>query len=120
MTKKEFDLEERTKQFGKEILDFVRGLAKTTENLVLVKQLVRSGTSVGANYLEAADADSRKDFIHKIRICRREAKESVYWLELISYANPNHKMKAELIAKESGELVLIFSRSVRTALSGVK
>lgn len=75
MTKK-YDLEERTALFGENIIGLAKSLQKNVVNLELIKQIVRSGTSVGANYMEADGAESKKDFRHKIAICRKEVKET--------------------------------------------
>jgi len=74
-----------------------------------VSQIVRSGTSIGANYVEADGAVSKKDFRHKIGICKKEAKETKYWLRMIARANPNMKDICEELSNEVQELVLIFS-----------
>jgi four helix bundle protein len=80
---KQYDLEERTLRFAKEIIDFVGILPKTMANIEIMKQLIRSSGSVGANYIEANEALSKKDFAMRVKICRKEAKESRYWLKLI-------------------------------------
>jgi four helix bundle protein len=74
-----YDLEERTAVFGERVIDFVKTLPLNTINKELIKQLIRAATSVGANYNEADGAESKKDFRHKIAICRKEAKESKHW-----------------------------------------
>jgi len=75
---KRYDLEERTLKFAKEVIKFIKSLPKTIANIEIIKQLVRSSGSVGANYIEANEALSKKDFIMWIKICRKEAKESRY------------------------------------------
>jgi four helix bundle protein len=80
---KPWDLEERTLKFAQESRAFVKGLPRTVANIEDVKQFVRASGSVGANYIEANEAIGKKDFVMKIKICRREAKESGYWLRLI-------------------------------------
>jgi len=82
-TPKQYNLEERTLQFAKRALKFCKGSPRTIANDELAKQLVRATTSVGANYIEANEALSKKDFLTRIKICRKEAKESGYWLKLI-------------------------------------
>lgn len=104
-----FDLEERTLEFGKRIIRLAKGLPKNTVNFELVSQIIRSGTSVGANYREANESLSKKDFAMRIKICRKEAKETHYWLELIVEANPEFKTKVKNLLAESIELVKIFS-----------
>lgn len=79
-----YDLEERTAKFGESILDFVQLIPKSSVNQPLVRQIVSSGTSVGANYMEADGAESKKDFKHKMSICRKEIKETKHWLRMIA------------------------------------
>jgi len=80
---KHYDLEERTLRFAKEVIDFVNILPKTMANIEIMKQIIRSFGSVGANYIEANEALSKKDFAMRVKICRKEAKESRYWRRLI-------------------------------------
>ena len=80
---KPYDLEQRTFQFAKESRTFVRQLPRTITNLEDVKQLIRASGSIGANYIEANACIGKKDFVMKIKTCRREAKESAYWLRLL-------------------------------------
>jgi four helix bundle protein len=112
--KKVYDLEERTAQFGEAIIDFVKTLPRDRVNNALISQIVRSGTSVGANYMEADGAESKKDFRHKIAICKKESKETKHWLRMIAKANPNTKGKCRELANEVQELVLIFSSILLT------
>ena len=84
---KPYDLEERPFQFAKEVRLFVKTLPQTIANVEDIKQVVRSSGSVGANYIEANEALSKKDFKFRIKICRKEAKESAYWLRLIKETN---------------------------------
>jgi four helix bundle protein len=105
-----YDLEERTASFGKSIIDFCNQINKNPINLPLISQLIRSGTSVGANYREANGALSRKDFRHKIYICKKEAQETNYWIEMIIHANPEIEMNSKVIFRESKELILIFNK----------
>ena len=107
-TKKVFDLEERTARFGENIIVFVKKIPKHEITKPLISQLIRSGTSVGANYCEADCAESRKDFEHKLGICKKEAKETKYWLRIISKAEPMLIKEAKILWKESNELQLIF------------
>jgi len=103
------NLSDRTLKFAKEIIYLCKELPKNTVDAELAKQLARSGTSIGANYREANDALSRKDFLHRLRISRKEAKETWYWLELIIESKPGFKSKVEPLARESEELVKILS-----------
>ena len=108
--RKIYDLEERTFQFAKEIRLFVKTLKKTIANNEDSKQLVRSSGSTGANYIEANESLSKKDFVYRVKISRKEAKESGYWLRLINETNQldNHSL-AEKLIQESIELKKIFS-----------
>jgi len=80
---RQFDLEERTLNFSKDIIEFTDALQRTLANIEMMKQLIRSSGSVGANYIEANEALSKKDFAMRVKICRKEAKESRYWLNLL-------------------------------------
>jgi four helix bundle protein len=106
---KKYDLEERTAVFGERIIDFVKTLSINTINKELIRQLVKAGTSVGANYNEADGAESKKDFRHKIAICKKESKESKHWLRMIARANPDRKDECRDLWSEVQELTLIFS-----------
>ena len=104
-----FDLAERTSKFGKEIILFIKLLPMNEINKPLLSQLIRSATSVGANYMEADCAESKKDFKHKISICKKEAKESTHWLHMVAIANDDQKDRCRKLWKEAHELTLIFS-----------
>lgn len=108
-SKQKYDLEERTAKFGEEVIDFVMVLPNDRINDVLVRQIVRSATSVGANYMEADCSSTRKDFAYKISLCRKEAKETKHWLRMIAKANPNIKENGRKLWQEAHELTLIFS-----------
>ncbi len=108
-----YDLVERTAVFGESILDFVGGVERNSINNPLISQVVRSGTSVGANYCEANEANSKKDFVHKVSIAKKEAKETIHWLRMIIKVNSALRERAEILQKESHELVLIFSAIMR-------
>lgn len=107
--KKKYDLEERTAKFGETIIEFVLSLPDTSVNRPLKSQIVRAGTSIGANYMEADAAESRKDFQHKIALCKKESKETMHWLRMIAKANPQKKEICQKLWKEAHEFVLIFS-----------
>ncbi len=115
---KPYDLEERTFQFAKGIRLFIKSLEKTIANFEDIKQVVRSSGSVGANYIEANESLSKKDFVFRIKISRKEAKESIYWLRLINETNDlaNKKVAEELI-QESTELKKIFSSIIEKSKS---
>jgi four helix bundle protein len=113
--KKKYDLEERTSLFGEAVIIFLSKLPKNQTNNTLVGQLVRSATSVGANYMEADCAESKKDFCHKIMICKKEAKETTYWLRMVACANPDLVDACNDLKKEAHEFILIFSSIIRSA-----
>ena len=106
---KQYDLEERTLEFANLTVKFCKKLSKTVINGEIVKQLIRAATSVGANYIEANEALSKKDFLMRIKICRKEAKESRYWLLLLDTINNKEREKErEDLIKEATELMNIF------------
>lgn len=104
----EFNLEERTGSFGERMSAFAKRIPVNPVTTPLIGQLVRAGTSVGANYCEANDADSKKDFIFKIGLCRREAKETKHWLRMVVAAEPALREEARTLWQEAKELNLIF------------
>jgi len=107
---KPYDLEERTFQFAKAVRIFVKTLPKTIANIEDGKQLIKSSGSVGANYREANESLGKKDFFMRLKISRKEAKESVYWLKLIHETNKlKNSDDALSLAQEANELKLIFS-----------
>ncbi|NQU23639.1 MAG: four helix bundle protein [Candidatus Nealsonbacteria bacterium] len=109
MVGKVYDLEERTARFGEAIIEFAKKLPRDPVTRPLVGQLVRAGTSVGANYCEADDAVSQKDFRHRISICKKEARESKYWLRMVAKAAPESKENARTLWQEAKELHLVFA-----------
>jgi four helix bundle protein len=102
-----YDLEEGTLNFAKGVRDFINKVQKTLTNIEIGKQLIRSAGSVGANYIEANESLSKKDFVLRIKICRKEAKESRYWLNLIC-CNGTLDHVRESLSQESTELMKIF------------
>ena len=106
-------LEERTAKFGEAIIEFCQSLTETSVTRPLISQIVRSGTSVGANYCEADDAVSRKEFMLKIGTCKKESKETRFWLRMIAKAVPGSRSKARPLWKEATELLLIFAAIYR-------
>jgi four helix bundle protein len=105
-----YDLEERTFQFAKDVRLFVKTLPKTIANTEDSRQVVKASGSVGANYREANEALSKKDFAMRIKICRKESKESAYWLRLINETNTlKNADEAERLRQEANELKKIFS-----------
>ncbi len=105
-----YDLEERTAKFGENTIKFCKTIEQNTITKSLISQLVRSGTSIGANYMEANSASSRKDFKNKIRICQKEANESKHWLRMIAVAMPEKKDVCRKFWQEAHELTLIFAK----------
>ena len=105
-----YDLEERTFRFAKEVRLFVKTLPKTIANIEDGKQLVKASGSVGGNYIEANESLSKKDFAFRIKICRKESKESAYWLRLIKETNDlENAEEAQSLIQEANELKKIFS-----------
>lgn len=112
--KDNYDLEERTAKFGERIIQFTKKIPKTTAGFPLINQLVRAGTSVGANYCEATEAESKKDFSHKISIANKEIKETKFWLRMVATSEPKLKEEARELWKEAHELNLIFGKIKRS------
>jgi len=105
-----YDLEERTFQFAKDVRLFVKTLPKSIANIEDGKQLIKASGSVGGNYIEANESFSKKDFVFRIKICRKEAKESAYWLRLIKETNDlSNADEAQRLIQEANELKKIFS-----------
>jgi four helix bundle protein len=109
MTGRGFDLEERTLAFAKRVIHLCKSVGQHTINRELISQLIRASGSIGANYREANDALSKKDFVHRIKITRREAKEAHYWLQLFEAANPEADGEIQALSREAVELKKIFS-----------
>lgn len=107
---KQYDLEERTFQFAKNVSLYIKKFLRTISNTEYGKQVVRSSGSVGANYIEANEALSKKDFVMRIKICRKEAKESAYWLRLLVETNEKkYTEEGTSLLQEATELKKIFS-----------
>ena len=106
---KKYDLIERTSVLGENIIEFARLIKKDEITKPLISQIVRSGTSIGANYMEADAGESKKDFKHKLSISRKEAKETMHWLRMIAKACPENQSDCRNLWKECQELVFIFS-----------
>lgn len=104
-----YDLEERTAKFGEEVIKFCRSLPHNELTKPIINQLVKCGTSVGANYCEADDAESPKDFKHKIGICKKESRECKHFLRMSAIAAPEKKDEARKLWTEAKELNLIFN-----------
>lgn len=108
-----YNLRTRTLNFAEAVIKFCQKCPKTWVTQVLINQLLRSATSIGANYCEADDAESKDDFIHKMSICKKEAREAEYWLELVSKFVPRHATEAIKLKNEAKELNLICNAIVR-------
>jgi len=109
-----YDLEERTARFGEAVIDFANIIPRTAVTRRLIEQLVGCGTSVGANYCEADDAVSKKEFRLRCGTCKKEARETKYFLRMIVRAVPELKPKARPLWQEARELHLIFAKIWRT------
>jgi four helix bundle protein len=114
------ELAERTKSFALRTLRLVASLPKTREADVLGKQLLKAGTSIGANYREARRGRSRADFAAKIGICLQEADESLYWLELVAESGLVRRQLLSALMTEAEELTTIFAASLKTARAGLR
>jgi four helix bundle protein len=115
-----FDLAERTAVFGESVVRFAKSIRRDAVTSPLVSQLIRSATSIGANYLEADEAGSRKEFKYRISVCRRDARETQHWLRMIVAANADATEPARAIWQEAKELVLIFESIHRNSIAGPK
>src|SRR3989344_5313785 len=120
MTERKFDLEHRTAKFGEAVIRFSNNIPRETATKPLITQFVKSGTSIGANYCEADDAESLDDFCHKLSICKKEARETMYWFRMIAAAVPNLKNEARLLWREAKELNLILNAIVRKCRTNQK
>jgi len=105
-----YDLEKRTTNFSKQLLSCCKSIQRNTTNQNVISQMLRSGTSIGANYREANGCVSKKDFSNKIHICKKEAKETLYWLELLGEIETGFSKEIKILNQEAHELVLIFSK----------
>lgn len=112
---KQYDLEERTAKFAEDIIKLCRKAPKDTVTIPIIGQLVRSGTSMGANYCEANGASSKKDFKNKIFICKKESIETKYWLRILAKACEELAQECRDLWKEAHELTLIFSKIAKSS-----
>jgi len=109
------ELERRTKDFSLQLIRFLKSLPKNYLGEIMGKQLLKSGTSIGANYREANRAESKADFIHKLSIAEKEASETVYWLELMTEAGIGNLEEVARLLEETKELLAIFTAAGRTS-----
>jgi four helix bundle protein len=107
-----YDLEERTSRFGGNIIKFCKTIKENNISKPIINQLVRSATSIGANYMEANAASSRKDFKNKIFICKKEAQETMHWLKMIAECEPGKTDNAKILWHEAQEFTFIFGKIV--------
>jgi len=117
---KRFDLEERASKFGGNVIKLCRKVNQDIINKPIINQLIRSATSIGANYCEANGASSKKDFRNKIHICQKEARETKHWLRMLSDSAPDMKDKARVLWQECHEFTLIFGKVTATLNSKKK
>lgn len=111
---KQYDLEDRTFEFAKDVRIFVNKLPKSVGNIEDIKQLIRSSGSVGANYIEANESFSKKDFVMRVKISRKEAKESRFWLRLLNIGdNKELDERRVILINEATELMNIFGAIIR-------
>jgi len=113
--KKKYDLEERTAKFAEAVIILMKKLPTDAINKRLIEQCIGSAGSLGANYCEANEAESKKDFVHKIGICKKETKETKHWLRLLACANPGLKDEFRKLWQQAQEFLLIFSKILQTA-----
>ncbi|TSC91840.1 MAG: hypothetical protein CEN92_195 [Candidatus Berkelbacteria bacterium Licking1014_96] len=104
------DLEERTALFGENIIKLCQGIEQDAIKRPIISQVIRSGTSIGANYMEANAACSRRDFTNKIFICKKECQETKHWLRMLTQCCPEKQEKARELWKECQELTMIFQK----------
>ena len=109
-----YDLEERVEKYGESIIDFAKHINVTTITKSITEQLIKAGTSIGANYFEANGASSKKDFINKIYICKKESQETKHWIRMMSISLPQTKDKLRLLWQKAQELTLIFQKITNT------
>lgn len=107
---KNYDLGERTAKFGESVIKFCRSLKQDVISKPIISQLVRSGTSIGANYMEANGASSRKDFQNKVFICKKESQETKHWLRILAVYFRERREEIKLLWKEVQELTMIFQK----------
>ena len=118
-TEKKYDLEERTAKFGESVIKLCRGIKQDNIIAPIINQLIRSATSIGANYMEANGASSKKDFVNKIFICKKESQETKHWLRMLgSYLESSISEDLKPVAQECQELVFIFQKIASSSRNG--
>jgi len=116
-TKQSYDLEEKFEQLGERIIVLTKKAAKNAVTLPIINQLVRAGTSIGANYMEANGASSKRDFKNKIHICKKEAKETMHWLRMLAIADQAVKDECRVLWQETQGYAKMFSKILSTIKS---
>ena len=111
---KSAQFEQRLLNFSEDVIEICKLIKGTTITRPIISQFIRSGTSIGANYCEANNASSKKDFRNKICICKKEAQETKYWLKLLLRTDPNLKEKIDQLHQECHEYSLIFQKIIST------
>ena len=114
------DLEQRTLNFAIRVSTTLRQVKVTIFNKHIISQLLRSSSSIGANYHEARESESRNDFIHKLSIAKKEANETLYWLNIILHAEPSKTLELDKLRLETQELLSIISASIATSKKNAK
>ncbi len=114
-----YDLEERTARFGEDIIRLCKSIKITIYTEPIIKQILRSATSVGANYMEANGASSKKDFCNKIYICKKEAQETKHWLRMLTIATDNTANEINSLLDEAQQLSMIFHKITISSKSNV-
>jgi len=112
---KPFNLEERTAVLGENVIRLCKDIKQNTINRPIISQLIRSSTSIGANYIEANGASSKADFVNKIFLCKKEAQETKHWFRMLSVIDPEVKTELQNLWKECQELTLIFQKIVSSS-----
>jgi four helix bundle protein len=115
MAERIYDLEQRTLLFAQQVIALTRTLKNDPLTRPMLIQIIRSATSIGANYMEANGASSKKDFANKIFICKKESQETKYWLAILSSTFEDQKLAISALQKECQELVLIFNKIVSSS-----
>ncbi len=107
-----YDLEERTAKFGENVIEFCKNIKQDVITKPIINQFIRSGTSIGANYMEANSASSKRDFRNKIFICKKESQETKHWLRMMLKSASERREEIRKLWKEAQELTLIFGKIV--------
>ena len=111
-------LEQRTAEFGLAVIKLCRKIKADNVSAPIINQLIRSGTSIGTNYMEANNASSKKDFTNKIFICKKESDETKYWLKMLLSCYPSEEKLINVLHDECHQLVMIFQKTISTIRNG--